>query len=485
MRCVLALSLLMACHGGPANPTDSPPDTSQPPPQVEREVRALLVDPLGLPVAGATLSVGDQSAVSNPAGVAVILAATGSVATAAKAGYADGFALLTGQADGPSSARLVLNPRTSHALAEPSVGGTVQLGDLSLSFPPGGVDGSGPTVLYAAVPQRAEAVPSGLRALTPSGQAFALRAAIAFEVSLGDGAALTAPVAFDLALPNPSAQLELYGFEPADGYWHRSSQVVTIDSDGVHGALPHFSWWAIGEAAEDASAGCLAGQLITSSGPAAAQVTVALVDALQLNASVASGDGSFCLAAPTSAAVRLSAWGWPADGTTPWTWERELVTGQAPGVCGDQCEDLGVVDVDADPGTDADDDADGYALSGDCDDANPSAHPGADELCNGVDDDCDGVVDDYCDCVFVGYADTPLNGVDEDCDGSDATSVVEPIHVSATSGRALGVGSVADPVATLGQALALATANPERTWILVETGTYTESAQLREGMSYL
>jgi len=37
----------------------------------------------------------------------------------------------------------------------------------------------------------------------------------------------------------------------------------------------------------------------------------------------------------------------------------------------------------------------GYvANSGDCDDQNPSIHPGALELCNNLDDDCDGFIDD-------------------------------------------------------------------------------------------
>ena len=42
-------------------------------------------------------------------------------------------------------------------------------------------------------------------------------------------------------------------------------------------------------------------------------------------------------------------------------------------------------------------DGDGYVAvdqgGDDCDDANPDTHPGADEICNGLDDDCDGVVD--------------------------------------------------------------------------------------------
>ncbi len=39
---------------------------------------------------------------------------------------------------------------------------------------------------------------------------------------------------------------------------------------------------------------------------------------------------------------------------------------------------------------------DGYAeMGGDCDDINSSIHPGADEICNALDDDCDGLLDEY------------------------------------------------------------------------------------------
>ena len=41
----------------------------------------------------------------------------------------------------------------------------------------------------------------------------------------------------------------------------------------------------------------------------------------------------------------------------------------------------------------------------DCDDTNPDVNPGADELCNGDDDDCDGFVDE----------DWPCSAVIDDC----------------------------------------------------------------------
>ncbi len=97
------------------------------------------------------------------------------------------------------------------------------------------------------------------------------------------------------------------------------------------------------------------------------------------------------------------------------------------------------IDNDCDPTTlDDDADGDGVGASDDCDDEDPSILPGATELCDGVDEDCDGSIDEGAAGREVFYADedgdgngagfaiasgcTPGEGEslsDDDCDDSD------------------------------------------------------------------
>ncbi len=78
--------------------------------------------------------------------------------------------------------------------------------------------------------------------------------------------------------------------------------------------------------------------------------------------------------------------------------------------------------------TDGDDgDGDGWtAFCGDCDDADDTTFPGADELCDTIDNDCDGEVDDV-DNDDDGFIDEDCGG--DDCDDSDADSNPDGIEI--------------------------------------------------------
>lgn len=98
-----------------------------------------------------------------------------------------------------------------------------------------------------------------------------------------------------------------------------------------------------------------------------------------------------------------------------------------------------------------DEDGDGYGRSKDCDDDDPWSSPGAVEVCDGIDNDCDGVVDDgpadgqtwYADTDADGYGDgsTPLvscsaprNTVSDATDCDDTAATVHPDGIEVCDG---------------------------------------------------
>ena len=64
----------------------------------------------------------------------------------------------------------------------------------------------------------------------------------------------------------------------------------------------------------------------------------------------------------------------------------------------------------------SDSDSDGYLADEDCDDADPNIYPGATELCDGLDNNCDGEIDEGVLSIF--YADADGDGF-----GSDSVSI--------------------------------------------------------------
>ena len=122
-------------------------------------------------------------------------------------------------------------------------------------------------------------------------------------------------------------------------------------------------------------------------------------------------------------------------------------------------------------------DGDGFTLCGDendegpgdCDDLNAVAFPGNPELCDTFDNDCDGEVDNLDEdgdgrsvCLGVG-----------DCNDADPTAYAV---IVSENGDDEGLGTDEDPYATL--ATALANLDATCRTIVLEPGTYTEGEQL-------
>ncbi len=113
--------------------------------------------------------------------------------------------------------------------------------------------------------------------------------------------------------------------------------------------------------------------------------------------------------------------------------------------CGSTPLKVGSAPVVSDPAVDSgpvDEDADGSTADTDCDDTDATVYPGAEELCNGQDDDCDGIVDEgfeaiswFSDGDGDGYGtldevvegcSAPSGFVSNDWDCDDADSSVHP-----------------------------------------------------------
>jgi len=151
----------------------------------------------------------------------------------------------------------------------------------------------------------------------------------------------------------------------------------------------------------------------------------------------------------------------------------------------DSYGDAATSDIDCDQPT-------GYVADGtDCDDTDPAQYPGADEYCNGEDDDCDGSIDEdgevldgdtyYADADGDEFGDPdntivacaePAGYVDNafDCDDSDTA---EPVVVDASTGSSSGAGTISSPLDSVQSGVDYATQ-----CVVVLAGTYYESVTM-------
>ena len=129
----------------------------------------------------------------------------------------------------------------------------------------------------------------------------------------------------------------------------------------------------------------------------------------------------------------------------------------------------------------ADDDGDGFGdpttstdacepsggwvpTSDDCDDADPYVYPGAEEICDGVDNDCNDTIDDglesttyYADSDGDGFGnpDESLSACDQpdgytdNADDCDDLNSMEPVIVDAVAGTSTGTGTSTNPLDTV------------------------------------
>ncbi len=95
--------------------------------------------------------------------------------------------------------------------------------------------------------------------------------------------------------------------------------------------------------------------------------------------------------------------------------------GCPPCATGQKCSAGACVSVNTDA------DGDGVPLSLDCDDHDKDVHPGATEVCNGKDDNCDGKIDEGFDADGDGYPTCAALGKEADCDDHD-----KDVHPGAT-----------------------------------------------------
>lgn len=90
---------------------------------------------------------------------------------------------------------------------------------------------------------------------------------------------------------------------------------------------------------------------------------------------------------------------------------------------------------------------------------------------------------DGCECEFISVDDPDFDGIDQNCDGTDGDHALA-VHVSSDQGSASGDGSWSDPINTIGAGLTLAQ-NNNLPYVLVESGNYSESIEMVDGITLM
>ena len=275
-------------------------------------------------------------------------------------------------------------------------------------------------VVLVNEPGTMHAAPGEMVAVDQDGETFPLESFGMVEVLLSSGGA---PVVFagNAQLSFPLVQnhgfadgdtIPLWSFDEASNFWIAEGE-GTVDGSLFVAEVGHFTWWNADKPLTDTS--CVEGILsLPTGGPGSGFVVNATgIDHLGASSATTGPDGSFCIPLKPGGVVELTAGG--SDGSSIWTWSFLHESSGSPASCAEAtCSDIGLHVFDD---LTSDEDGDGVTeLAGDCDDDDPSVSPlASDLLTDGLDEDCDGI--DGLD--LDGDGAPGWNGGGTDCNDSD------------------------------------------------------------------
>jgi hypothetical protein len=95
--------------------------------------------------------------------------------------------------------------------------------------------------------------------------------------------------------------------------------------------------------------------------------------------------------------------------------------------------------------------------------------------------DADGETYNGCECFYLSATDDPFDGIDADCDGSDGDPGLA-VYVSVDDGSPSGAGTLADPLDSVQDGIDLAVLDG-KAYVLVAEGIYEEKIELEEGLT--